>query len=105
MVGAFAFVAAVAMTLAIYRSALPPASWILAGTGIGGGVLAVYAGRLPRYMVGGVVMALTGIVLAFSRFSLGVGSIILYGSMGILSLVSGCVVLLLFLRQHASSGA
>jgi hypothetical protein len=103
MVGALAFSIAVAMTLAIYKRALPPASWILAGTGIGGGVLAVYAGRLPRYVVGGVVMALTGIVLAFSRVSLGVGSMILYGSMGILSLVSGCVVLLIFLRRQAGA--
>ena len=103
MVGAFAFVAAIAMTLAIYRSALPPASWILAGTGIGGGVLSVYAGRLPRYVAGGTVMAVIGVLLAFSRVSLGVGSMILYGSMGILSLVSGCVVLWLFLRRPAGA--
>lgn len=105
MVGALAFSIAVAITLAIYKRALPPSSWILAGTGIGGGVLAVYAGRLPRYVVGGVVMALTGIALAFSRVSLGVGYTILYGSMGILSLVSGCVVLLMFLRRPVAGGA
>ena len=104
MVGALAFSVAAAMTLAIYKSGLPPASWILAGTGIGGGVLALQAGRLPRFVVGGVVMALTGIALAFSRVSLGIGYMILYGSMGILSLVSGCVVLFLFLRRPVESG-
>jgi hypothetical protein len=104
MVGAFAFLVAVAMTLAIYTTGLPPASWILAATGIGGGVLAVQAGRLPRYVVGGAVMAVTGVALAFSRVSLGKGYMILYGSMGILSLISGCVVLLLFLRRASEGG-
>jgi hypothetical protein len=101
----FAFLVGVAMMLALYKRALPPTSWILAGTGIGGCVLAVYAGRFPRYVVGGVVMAFIGVALAFSRVSLGVGYVILYGSMGILSLVSGCVVLWLFLRHDAKSGA
>ena len=105
MVGAFAFLVAVAMVFAIYKRALPPTSCILAGTGIGGGVLAVYAGRLPRYVVGGVVMALTAILLAFSRVSLEKGFMILYGSMGILSFTSGCVVLWLFLRRQADGGA
>jgi hypothetical protein len=104
IIGALAFVIAVAMVFGIYKRALPPASWILAGTGIGGGVLAAQAGRLPRYVVGGVVMAVTGILLAFSRVSLEKGYMILYGSMGILSLVSGCVVLFLFLRRTPEAG-
>lgn len=104
MVGGFAFSVAVATTLAIYTTGLPPASWILAGTGIGGGALAAYAGRLPRYVVGGVAMAVTGIVLAFSRVSLEKGYMILYGSMGVLSFISGCVVLLLFLRRASEGG-
>jgi hypothetical protein len=105
LVGVLAFLIAVAMVFGMYKRELPLASWILAGTGIGGGVLAAQSVRLPRYVVGGVVMALTGIVLAFSRVSLGKGFMILYGSMGILSLVSGCVVLLLFLRRPAEGGA
>jgi hypothetical protein len=48
-------------------------------------------------------MAVIGVLLAFSRVSLGVGSMILYGSMGILSLVSGCVVLWIFLRRPAGA--
>jgi hypothetical protein len=104
LVGAFSSLIAVVMVVGIHKRALPPASWILAGTGIGGGVLAAQAGRLPRYVVGGVVMAVIGILLAFSRVSLGEGYMILYGTMGILSLISGCVVLLLFLRRTSEAG-
>ena len=104
IVGAFSFLIAVAMVVGIYKRALPPASWILAGTGIGGGVLAARAGRLPRYVVGGAIMAATGILVALSRVSLEKGYMILYGSMGILSLLSGCVVLLLFLRRTPEAG-
>jgi hypothetical protein len=43
-------------------------------------------------------MAALGIAIAFSRVTFEMGSLIFYGSMGMLSLVSGCVVLLRFLR-------
>lgn len=100
----FAFLVAVAMVVGIYKSELPPASWVLAATGIGGGALAAFSVRVPRFVAGGVIMAAAGILLAFSRVSLEVGYMILYGSMGILSLLSGCVVLLLFLRRSAEPG-
>jgi hypothetical protein len=45
-------------------------------------------------------MAVVGICLGFSRVSFAMGSLILYGSMGTLSLVSGCVVLLHFVRMQ-----
>lgn len=79
-------------------------SWLLAGTGIIGGAIAAFAGRLPRYVIGGMIMAATGIYLAISGVSLDVGFAILYGLIGLLSLVSGCVVLLLFVRQPAQEG-
>jgi hypothetical protein len=94
-----AFVAAAAMAGVVYLRVLPPSGWMVAGIGIGGGLLAVYAGRLPRYVVGGVLMAVVGIFLAFSRVSFEMGSLILYGSIGMLSLISGCVVLLRFVRM------
>ena len=93
-----AFVVAAAMAWAVYLRALPPGGWMIAGTGMTCGLLAACAGRLPRYVVGGVLMAAVGICLAFSRASFEMGSLILYGSMGFLSLVSGCVVLLHFVR-------
>jgi hypothetical protein len=93
-----AFVTAIVTTLGAYRGAIPPASWLLAGIGIGGGLLMAQAGRLPRFVAGGMVMAALGIALAFSRMTLEAGSLVLYGSMGVLSLFSGCVVLVRFLR-------
>ena len=98
LVIAVAFLTAAVTAWAAYRGAIPPAGWFLAGIGILGGLLMARAGRLPRFVVGGVVMAAVGIALAFSRVTLEMGSLILYGSMGVLSLVSGCVVLLRFLR-------
>jgi small-conductance mechanosensitive channel len=105
---AFIILAAVAVATVfavyIFRGSIPSTGWLLAGTGIIGGALAVVAGRLPRFIIGGVIMAATGIYLAFSGVSLTVGFAILYGLMGLLSLVSGCVVLMLFLRQPAEAG-
>jgi hypothetical protein len=93
------FAVAAAMAWAVYRRALPASGPMVAATGILWGLLAAYAGRLPRYVVGGVLMAALGICLGLSGVSFEMGSLILYGSMGILSLVSGCVVLLRFLRM------
>jgi len=95
-----ALVIAVAVVFAahIYGS-FPPSSWVLAGTGIGGGLLAALSGRIPRFVAGGVVMAAIGIVLAFSRPSPEMGFLILFGLMGLLSLISGCTVLLLFINK------
>jgi hypothetical protein len=95
-----AFVVAAAMAYGVYLRALAPGGWMVAGTGMAWGLLAVYVGRLPRYVIGGVLMAVVGICLGFSRVSFEMGSLILYGSMGILSVVSGCVVLLRFVRMQ-----
>lgn len=90
---------AAAMAWAIYLRALPPRGWLVAATGTVGGLFAAFAGRLPRYVIGGALMAALGICLGFSRVSFEMGSLILYGSIGALSLVSGCVVLLHFVRM------
>jgi hypothetical protein len=94
------FVIAAVTAFYISKGALPPAGWTVAGTGIFGGLLAAYAGRTSRFVIGGVIMALVGIVVGFSRVSLGMGQAILYGVMGMLSLCSGVVVLVVFLRKH-----
>lgn len=85
---------------ALSKGAVPPASWFVAGIGIWGGALAAYAGKIPRFVIGGVIMALVGIGVGFSRVSLGAGQAILYGVMGVLSLCSGVVVLIIFLRKR-----
>ena len=99
-----AFLVASALAFAIAARSIPPRGWLVAITGISGGILAIQAGRLPRFVVGGVLMAATGIVLCLIRVSLEVGLTILFGSMGFLSLVSGCMVFLLFMRKPAGSG-
>jgi hypothetical protein len=99
-----AFIIAGTITFAIGSRSVPSGSWLLAVTGICGGILAVQAGRLPRFIIGGTLMAATGIVTGLLRLPLGQGFTILFGSMGLLSLVSGSVVLLLFLRKPAVAG-
>ena len=99
-----AVVVAVAGVFAAYRGSFPPTSWVLGATGIGGGVLAAIAGRLPRFVIGGVVMAVTGLALAVSGASLATGFAILYGLIGLLALLSGCVVFVLFMRTPAEGG-
>jgi hypothetical protein len=38
-----------------------PDRWLLAGTGLFGGALAAYCGRLPRFVIGGALMAAAGL--------------------------------------------
>ena len=99
IVTCIALVVAAAMTWAVYLRVLPPSGWMVAATGIAWGLLAAYAGRLRRYVIGGILMAAMGICLGLSKVSFEMGSLILYGSIGMLSLVSGCVVLLHFLSM------
>jgi hypothetical protein len=100
---AIAFSVAAAVTFALYKS-LPPTNWLLVGTGIFEGMFAAFVGRLPRFIAGGAVLAATGIVLAFTGVSIDMGIAILFGFAGLLTLVSGCVVLLLFVRKPAETG-
>jgi len=100
-----AFVVGAAAAFAAWRGAFPPASWILAGTGIFGGAIVAVAGRLPRFIVGGVIGAVVGCVAGLDRLTLALGFTLVYGVMGLLSLISGCVVLLLFLRKRDEAGA
>ena len=99
-----AFLVAFAMAFTIAAGSIPPRSWLLAITGIGGGILAIQAGRSPRFVVGGILMAAAGTLLSLTGVSLEEGFTILFGAMGLLSLVSGSVVLLLFLRKPAEAG-
>jgi hypothetical protein len=76
-----------------------PQQWLLAGAGFGAGVLAAVCGRTPRFVVIGVITALTGIAVALSHVSLSIGFAILWSVTGLAILVSGCVVLARFLRM------
>ena len=81
-----------------------PDRWLLAGTGLLGGGLIAWCGRLPRFILGGVVMAATGAFLAFAGVSLGIGFTMLYGFQGVVTLVSGGVVFLRLIRQAVETG-
>jgi hypothetical protein len=106
---AIVFVAAISVALAAVAGAvflkwIPPTGWVLAVSGIGGGLLAAIAGRSSRFIAGGAAMAATGIALAFTNVSLQTGFTILYGSIGLLSLVSGIVVFLLLISKPVAEG-
>ena len=89
---------------AIHWGLFPPLNWLILGTGIFGGAMMIFRVRLLRYVIGGVIMAVTGILLAFSKVSLDVGLEILYGFAGLLTLISGCVVFFLFIRKREEAG-
>jgi hypothetical protein len=93
-----------AAAFAASRNLFPSASWMLAGTGIFGGAIAAFAGRLPRFIIGGVMVAATGILVALSGVSLEMGLAILFVFAGLLSLLSGCVVFSILLRQSTEAG-
>ena len=81
-----------------------PDRWLLVGTGLFGGALMAWCGRLPRFVIGGVVMAATGVFVAFAGVSLQIGFTMLFGFQGLVTLVSGCVVFLRFIRQPIETG-
>jgi hypothetical protein len=82
----------------------PPAGWAFVGTGIFGGAIMAFRVRLLRYVIGGVIMAALGILLAFNKVPLSVGLTILYSFAGLLALISGSIVFFLILRQPAEAG-
>lgn len=81
-----------------------PDRWVLAGTGLFGGALTALSGRLPRFVIGGVLMAATGMVIAFTGVSLQIGFAVLFGFQGLLALISGGVVFLRLIRQPVEPG-
>jgi hypothetical protein len=81
-----------------------PDRWILAGTGLFGGALVALCGQLPRFVIGGVLMAATGIAIAFAEVPLQMGFAILFGFQGLLALISGAVVFLRFILRTAEPG-
>jgi hypothetical protein len=81
-----------------------PDRWVLAGTGLFGGAIAALSGQLPRFVIGGVLMAAAGMVLAFAGVSLQIGFAVLFGFQGLLALISGGVVFLQFMRQPVDPG-
>jgi hypothetical protein len=100
---AIAAAVAVVLAVAVVRTSQPD-GWLLAGTGVLSGSLAVMSGRLPRFMIFGALVAGVGIWLALAGFSMERGFPILFGGSGVLALISGGIAFALFIRQPVETG-
>ncbi|MGD0910352.1 MAG: hypothetical protein ABR928_00565 [Terracidiphilus sp.] len=96
---AFVAVAAVVLVISSLSS-----RWILAGGGVSCGVLLLICGREMRFVISGAVIAVTGILLGIYDVDFGIGCTILYGVGGAITVISGTVVLVRFLRQSREAG-
>jgi hypothetical protein len=104
-VGAIFAIAALVGGAAAYVAAkriFLPGSWLVLETGIMLGALAALSGRSLRFVVGGVAVALAGILIAAQRVDRDPGMAMLFGFAGLLALVSGVVVFARFMGQKES---
>lgn len=76
-----------------------PEAWRLAAAGLFGGAVLAWGGRLPRFVIQGALWALGGVLLALSGVPEDLGFTMLFGSYGLVALISGSLVLRRFLRQ------
>jgi hypothetical protein len=94
-----------ALTLFGVVTRLPdPDRWLLAGTGLFGATLMACCGRQTRFVIGGVVMAAVGVCVAFAGVSLDIGFTLLFGFQGLVTLISGSVVFLRWIRLPIEAG-
>jgi len=94
-----ALLTAVAVAFAAQRRIFPPDGWILAEIALVLCAMAVLNGRSLRFVIGGVLVAVAGVLIALRGASLDAGMAMLFGFAGALALLSGSVVLLRFLRE------
>ena len=78
--------------------------WLLGGTGLLGGAIAAGIRRPRRMVIYGIVMAATGLSAAFSEVPLLIGFTILFGVQGLVTLITGGVVFLRFMRKPVEAG-
>lgn len=104
---AITIVIAVAAAVTVFVAVISHAQFdglVLAGSGIFGGGLAALSGRSLRFFVGGILVAAAGVLIGLSGTSLEIGFALLWGFAGLLSLFSGSIVLLRFIRQSSEPG-
>jgi hypothetical protein len=101
---AIGIAALLAMFLVVNRD-LHLDQWLLGASGLFCGAIWAFGGRSTRFVVSGLLTAAAGIAVAFSGVTLDVGFTLLWGFVGLLSLLSGCVVFLRFIRQPAETEA
>jgi hypothetical protein len=76
-----------------------PEAWRLAGSGLFGGAVLALGGRLPRFVIQGVLFAIGSVALALSGVPEDLGFTIVFGCYGLIALSSGCMVMRRFLRE------
>jgi hypothetical protein len=97
IVGAF-------MTIALFDVGLHwvrvprPAGWLFIAMGLFWGALWAWLGRLPRFVIGGVLTGASALILVLSGVPLRLGVAILFGFQGLATLISGSLVFLHFIR-------
>src|ERR1700738_1138998 len=77
---------------------------VIASLGLFIGWVSPFWGRSLRFLVFGALAIPLGLVLVFSPLDINARLAIFFGSMGALWLLSGCVVLIRFLRQPVEAG-
>jgi hypothetical protein len=77
---------------------------IVAGGGVLLGAVTALAGKLPRLIADGILIAALGIGLSLCELSLNAGVAIFMGLSGLLFLISGSVALLRLIRQPVEAG-
>ena len=80
-----------------------PERGILAGAGLLAGTVAALLGKVPRFVIAGILFATLGIGLAIFDVSLIMGLVIFLGTTGLLSLLSGSVALFRLVRRPADA--
>jgi hypothetical protein len=79
--------------------------WVTGFTGVAGGVLTGSCGRSPRFYFSGLVMAATGLGVAFARLPMETGFLILFGVMGVLELIMGSIAWMRFLHETGEAAS
>jgi hypothetical protein len=77
----------------------PHEHWELGASAILWGAITAWVGRSLRFVVTAVVAVMAGLWMTLTNVPLDLGFAILWGGLGLISLISGTVVLLRFLRQ------
>jgi hypothetical protein len=96
---AFVVAIAVAAFTAAHARFHSSSQWMIAGTGLLFALLLLVCGRARRYTIGGIVIGVAGILLAFCQLPLEAGFVIMYGFAGLMATISGTVVLLHFMGK------
>ena len=78
--------------------------WVLIGNGVIFGIIFPVCGRSLRFVINGAVVAVTGILLGLYNAGYDTGWVVLFGVAGAITVISGVIVLIRYLRQTPGAG-